>query len=209
MKIKHHTRIPLLSKEWIGMVLLLAEIVLILVSWILSATMMEGVRSLLSSEGIRWFVGGFTDMLASPFLVWFIILLLAFGSYWQSGVASLFTSRSLFTYREKIALRVSLILLIIYCGVVALLTLPPHAILISATGNLFPSAFSRSLIPLIAFGICLFSITFGVMSGRMKTLSDILDSLSFGIRKGAPFFILYILLMQFYQSLRFVFGEIW
>ena len=190
----------------VALSLLLAEIALILVSWLLSATMMEGVRSMLSSEGVRWFVGGFSNMLTSPLLVWFILLLSALGSFQRSGAASLFVSRSLFTYREKTALRVSLVFLIIYCGVIALLTLLPHAILLSATGSLFPSAFSRSLVPLIAFGICLFSVTFGVMSGRVKTLPDILEILSYGIQKGAPFFIIYILLMQFYQSLRFVFG---
>ncbi len=34
----------------------------------------------------------------------------------------------------------------------------------------------------------------------------VLDSLSFGIRRGAPLFFVYILLIQFYESLRFVFG---
>ena len=57
-----------------ALVLLLAELVLILLSWILFAIGEEEVRSLLSSEGIRWFVGGFTTMVSSPLLVWLIIL---------------------------------------------------------------------------------------------------------------------------------------
>ena len=49
-----------LTKEGVGViasVLLCAEALLIILSWILSTTMTEGVRSLLSSEGIRWFFG--------------------------------------------------------------------------------------------------------------------------------------------------------
>lgn len=82
----------------------------------------------------------------------------------------------------------------------------PHAILLSATGELFPSAFSRSLIPIIAFGIVVFAISYGLMSGKMKSLGGILASLSYGISKGAPIIVIYILVIQFYASLRFVFG---
>ena len=87
-----------------------------------------------------------------------------------------------------------------------MLTFLPHAILLSATGHLFPSAFSRSLVPIIAFGICVLSITYGVVSGRLKSLSSVIHSLSYGIEKGAVLLVLYILLIQFYESLRFVFG---
>ena len=60
-------------------------------------------------------------------------------------------------------------------------------------------------IPIIAFGVVLFSIAFGMMSGRLKTYADILQALSFGIAKGAPLLVLLLLLLQFYASLRFVF----
>ena len=43
-----------------GLILLMAECLLFILSWLLSATMMEDVRSLLSSEGIRWFLGNYT-----------------------------------------------------------------------------------------------------------------------------------------------------
>ena len=84
--------------------------------------------------------------------------------------------------------------------------MPPHAILLSATGSLWPSAFSRSLVPIITFGISLFAIVFGMMSGRLKTLSDILSALSSGLSHGAPLIVVAILLIQFLASLRFVFA---
>ena len=57
--------------------LLIAQVLLVLVSWLLSASMTEGVHSLLSSEGIRWFVGQYVNMLASPLLVWLLLLSMA------------------------------------------------------------------------------------------------------------------------------------
>ena len=186
---------------WLGCVLLLAEVILIFVSWLLSATMTEGVRSLLSSEGIRWFFGSFVGIMASPLLVWLLLSLIAWGSLQKSGLLAMQQS-----YREKVALRSALLLLILYVAVILLLTVTPNAFLLSITGSLFPSAFSRSLVPIIAFGIVLMSISFGVMSGRINSLSAVLETLSFGISKGAELFVLYILIMQFYESLWFVFG---
>ena len=199
----------MMNRKVLGVVafsLLLAEGLLVILSWLLSATMMEGVRSLLSSEGIRWLFGSNTSQLASPLLVWLLLMLSALGCLQKSGVVALFGQTTRFTYRERIALRVAIIFLVIYVAIIALLTLMPHAILLSATGELFPSAFSRSLVPIIAFGIILFSVSFAMVTGRLKGLSDILNALSFGIAKGAPLFIVLILLIQIWESIRFVFG---
>jgi len=156
---------------------------------------------LLSSEGIRWFFGSFVGIMASPLLVWLLLSLIALGSLQKSGLLAMQQS-----YREKVALRSALLLLILYVAVILLLTVTPNAFLLSITGSLFPSAFSRSLVPIIAFGIVLMSISFGVMSGRINSLPAVLETLSFGISKGAELFVLYILIMQFYESLWFVFG---
>ena len=164
--------------------LLVAESVLIIVSWLLSAMRLEGVRSMLSSEGIRWFVGGFSDIVASPLLAWLLLALIAVGSVVQSGVV---------------------VFLVLYTLVVCLLAFVPHAILLSVKGSLFPSAFSRSLVPIVCFGITLFSVVYGMMSGHKKTGEDIIDILSYGIRQGASLIVVYILAIQLYASLRFVF----
>lgn len=178
-----------------------AELLLVILSWLLSATRLEGVRSLISSEGIRWFVGEFTYTLASPLLVWLLLALVALGCLQRSGLMS--RGRG---YRDWVALRVSLSFIIIYVVIICLLTLMPHAILLSVTGSLFPSAFSRALVPIICFGVGVLSISFGMVSGRLHTLTDILDALTFGLQQGAPLIILYIMFFQFYASLLFVFG---
>ena len=188
------------------LMLLMAELLLFILSWLLSATRLEGVRSLLSSEGIRWFFGSFTEMVASPLLVWLLLGLIAYGCLKRSGLLNITQSKFSISYRQRVALRVSLVFLVIYVVMIALLTLTPHAILLSATGSLFPSAFSRSLIPILAFGICLVSLTYGLVSGHLSSLGDILGALSSGIADGAPVIILYLLFIQFYESLRFVFG---
>ena len=183
------------------LLLLIAEVVLILLSWILSAMRVDGVRSMLSGEGVRWFFGNFASMVASPWLAWLLLLLVALGCLQKSGLIR----QPHTSYRDRMALRLTFVFLVLYVGVCFSLTAIPHAVLLSSTGSLFPSPFSRSIIPILSFGIILVSVSFGLVSGRFQTLADVLDTLSFGCRKGAPLFIFYILLIQLYESLRFVF----
>lgn len=181
--------------------LVVAESLLVLVSWVLSATLTGSVRSLLSSEGIRWFLGSFVSMLSRPGLVWLLLLSMACGSLWRSGLLTVCMA----DYRQRLAFRVVMVVVVLYLALILTLTAIPHAILLSATGCLFPSAFSRALVPILSFGVVVASLTFGLMSGRFQHLSDALYSLSYGIAESAPLFVLYVLFVQFLNSLAFVF----
>ena len=201
MTSKYHQRLG-----WLCLVTVIAETLLVILSWLLSAMRVEGVRSLLSSEGIRWFFSSFNDLIASPVLVWLLVLMCALGCLQKSRVTTIFGGKKSINFRDRLALYVASAFLLIYVVIILLLTLMPHAILLSAMGHLFPSAFSRSLVPITAFGICLFSVAFGMMAGVMKNLSDILQALSFGITKGAPLLVFYLFAVQLVGCLRFVFG---
>ena len=190
---------------YIVLALALAEVVLVLASWLLSATMAGNVRSLLSSEGVRWLFGGFTTMLASPWLVWLVLLAIAGGCLWQSGIVSIRLPLSSLHYRQRVALRTALILMLIYIAAILALTLVPHAVLLSATGRLFPSPFSRAFVPIVSFGVLLVSVAYGWASGSFRSIASIVSAMSTGIAAAAPLFILYVVFVQFYESLRFVF----
>ena len=74
---------PLMKRilPYIALALALAQLLLILTSWVWSAAMpLSGVRSMLSSEGIRWFLGHFAELMASPVLVWILLGAMAYGS---------------------------------------------------------------------------------------------------------------------------------
>lgn len=190
---------------YLVLALALAEVILVLASWLLSATMAGNVRSLLSSEGVRWLFGGFTTMLASPWLVWLVLLAIAGGCLWQSDIVSIRLPLSSLHYRQRVALRTVLILMLIYVAAILALTLVPHAVLLSATGRLFPSPFSRAFVPIVSFGVLLVSVAYGWASGSFRSIASIVSAMSTGIAAAAPLFILYVVFVQFYESLRFVF----
>lgn len=60
--------------------LALAQVVLIFLSWLLSAAMPQSsILSLLSARGIRWFFGYFVVEEASALLLWIILGAIAWG----------------------------------------------------------------------------------------------------------------------------------
>ena len=192
-----------MRNKWLAatvVVLIVAQLILVFVSWFLEATMTVSVRPLLSAEGLRWFLGSLTGTLATPWLVWLLLLSMAWGSLRGSRLLS----HSGPSPRRGIALRLSLAVGVAYIVVVALMCLP-GGILLSATVHMWPSPFSRALVPLLAFGIILVSVAYGVVSRSYSSFGSLTGAFCAGISSCAPLFVLYVLALLFCESLRFVF----
>ena len=164
----------------VALLLFVAEVLLTLVSWIMSAASPTGsVRSMLSSEGIRWFLGHFVDIMASPLLVWLLLLAMAYGCI-AKGVDLRANS-----YRINRARLFALVFLLLYSGIIIMLTMMP--------------------VPVVSFGVMAAAIICGTVSGRFTSLGDVYEALLYGIRKAASLLLFYVLVAQLYFSLCFVF----
>ena len=72
---------------YLALTLGIAEVGVVLVSWLLTAAMPESfTHSLTSPEGIRWFTGHFVDHLTSSWLVWLVLISITIGVVKQSRV---------------------------------------------------------------------------------------------------------------------------
>jgi len=170
------------------------------------------IHSLLSSEGIRWFFVHFTENLASPVLVWLLLLCIATGAVHGSGLLQVISSylttkgisKTSINYRQKFALRLVLLELVLFLVVMMLLTAVPHAVLLSVTGHLFSGSFSQILIPSVSFALTIMGISYGTMSGSQKSSVEVMEILSRGIADAAPIYIIYVLGMQLYCSILYV-----
>ena len=183
---------------YLMLVLAVAQVVLVLVSWVITAAMPDTFpRSMLSAEGIRWFFGSFTEHLASSWLVWLLLASIAWGALKVSGLLSYDHT----VYRQRIALRLVWMELAIFLCIIVLLTMIPHAILLNVMGGLMESSFSRSILPYCCFVVITLSLSFGVMSNRLESVEAMGEALSQGIRDTAPWFVVYILAIQFYSSI--------
>ena len=163
-------------------IFIVLQILVILGSWFVTVMFPTlPVRSMLSSEGIRWFLGQYTSNLASPLLVWLVLAGMTYGALRSSGLSRAIMYFSNISYRQRFALKVVVAELVFFAIVLFLMTFLPQAILLSVTGELFPSSFSRSLIPIVCFLLTLFSITYGLINTSFTSLTDIFNSLTSGI----------------------------
>lgn len=194
-----------------GLILGLLQLVLILLSWLLNAAngSSTAIRSMLSAEGIRWFFGHFADNLATPLLVWLILIAIALGTIKDSGIGivlkKILTRSGKLLFREKIALYFVVVEFVVCIIVMLLLTVMPHALLLSASGKLFPSSFSYSFIPFVVFVAVLLSVSYGMMSGSINGLVGAFRAMSSGVAKFNYIWLLYVLAIQLYCSIIFVF----
>lgn len=185
--------------------LLLFQIMVVILSWMIKTIYPDfNGRSLLSGEGVRWFLGNFTNNVASYILVWIILIGLSWGSIRASNILQVFKRSHTLSYRERLGFRVVLIEIMIWVIVIVLLSFIPHAAMLSITGQLFPSSFSKSIVPLIAFIALFSSITYGLIIGRLRKGNLIIEALSNGIKQIAPYIIIYIILVQLIYSIKFV-----
>ena len=205
---------------WTVLVLVTAQLALILLSWLITAAFPElPIRSLLSSEGVRWFFGSFTANQLTPLLAWFITAAMAVGACVRSRLWAAFCTkmsgllhrrdstdgRQGLLYRERIGLRLALAEFMVYVVIMLLLTVVPHAILLSVTGELFPSAFSSSLIPSLSFVLIVMSLSYGVASGTVDSVARMHRVLVGGLEAGARIVPAYVIGVQLYMSLLYVF----
>lgn len=179
------------------------QLLLILLSWIVDAMQWYEVNSLLSPLGIRWFLSQYSYNLATPLMVWIVLIACAYGAV-KRAFSNVENGKM--KYQMRMARMVISIVALIIIGCIVLLTFVPQSLLMSSTGGLFPSPFSRSIVPIASVSVMVLSWIYGSIMGTVTSLDDIVGSLVHGIRIGAPILLLYMLVAQLYCSLLFVFS---
>lgn len=210
----------------LSLLLCVVQLLLIIGSWMINALWPQtGVRSLLSSEGVRWFFGHFVDMMTTAPMAWLLLLGIAWGvwRYSRLGEGLHLAFSHLFpstptrkktsepirrtTVRHHFALIVVVAELLAFVVLMLLLSLMPHAILLSASGTLFPSSFSASIVPYVAFALTVMAATYGLIVGTLPSLYHLYRAACKGLSAVAPLLLLSIFVAQFVFSLFYVFGQ--
>lgn len=186
--------------------LVVLQIVAVLGSWVFKAVSPElPIRSLLSAEGIRWMVGSIGDNLGGRGLVWLLLGSMAFGSVRFCGILDVPRKWKAMTFWDHLGIMVVLAELFVIVVLLLLLTVLPHAVLLGVTGNLYPSSFSKSFVLLVCLIVCFISVSFGVVSSRLRSFEEVCDCLVAGIAYTLPLWLVYILGIELYACLQFIF----
>ena len=183
-------------------ILVVAQLMIILLSWLLSAALPDlSVHSLLSSEGIRWFFGQFSSNIATPLTAWLIVAVIAYGCLSSCGILEL---KHPLDFRQRVAIRFVVFEIVVFVAIILLLTLMPHAVLLSIDGDICSGSLANSIIPYLSLVVCVASITYAYLSGRCSTKAELFDMLCEGNRQLSPLFIIYVLLTQLVYSVLYV-----
>ena len=119
----------------------------------------------------------------------------------SEGVRWLFGS-----FTENVSEPLMVFLAVFFIAAALALTLLPHAVLLSVTGQLFPSSFSRSLVPMTVLVVIILSAVYGKLCGKFNGIFDIFKALCQGIAKAAPIFLPLILAEELWHVILYVFS---
>ena len=114
------------------------------------------------------------ENVASVWLVYCIILLSAIGSIVYSR---------LYEFKDRDALLAAILVALTFIAGIVLTAIIPSSPLLGVTGTLFPSPWSHGLFPVICLLLMSVSVTYGLVSGTVRTLSDVICIICYGISR--------------------------
>lgn len=184
------------------------ELMLIVGSWLGSAvTTSLSIRSLLSAEGVRWYLGAYSEVMATPVLVWLLSVGIAYGLLLRSELLNAML-RSLRSepmgYFERLSLRATSVVFCSLVGVVIFITFAPHAVLLSATGTISNSSFSAGIVTIVGFLLSITALTYGLCASQFKSLNSIFDAMVYGVTQMVPLVILYLFIAHLILTIGYV-----
>ena len=130
----------------------------------------DGVEGLLTSRGIRWMCSSIVTNFASVPLAQIVLGLMAISVLRDSGIFG--TLGGHISMRQKRALQITGIAVLVVVALFLLLIFMPDAVLLSAFGTISNSALSKGGYGLIACLAILAGNVYGYISGRFVAVRD-------------------------------------
>ena len=173
-----------------------------LLSWIGSVYAWDGVRNIISTEALRWFLR-YTEesLMSSPALYLAIIFFMSFGLFVHSGMKDVLWrilghERKL-SGKEKKSLVAAAIVAIVYFILYALLAWGPWNIVRGVTGRYVDSPLHDGAYCILAIGIGLTSMTYGYSSDRYRSDTDIVNGMSYLFSRLPSYLVSLFFVIQF------------
>lgn len=193
-------------------VLFVAWGILAPLSWI-GSTMGYPLQNIFSDEGIRWFYAHLNESLTTPLLAFVFPVTMLCGAVARSGLGRLLKDlcrirgeRVRITYRQKTALGISATFFTVYFATALLCVLTPHAVLLSATGHIYPSPFAHGILPVTALGVQLTAMIYANLSNHLHGLGEILSVVYWGIQRYAVWIFITLLTAQLIHTVMYIFN---
>ena len=187
--------------------LFVMQIALVLGSWVASVLFPElAIRSMFIGESVRWFWSSLADNMSSTLLVWLLLSGAMAELFVGGGLLKAIMSYKQTTDYERMALIVVAWELVAMVIVLFFLAFVPHAVLLSALGTITPNSYLDSFVIMVIVGVCIMSLTYGMVTGRYSTFVDTFSAAATGVATTAPLVIVYLLAAELYSSVVWIFN---
>ena len=188
------------------LVLFVLQIAVVMGSWVASVLYPElAIRSMFVGESVRWFWSTLADNMSSTILVWLLLSGAMTELFVGGGLSKAIVSYKQTTDSERMALMVVAWELVAMFIVLFLLAFVPHAVLLSALGTITPNSYLDSFVIMLILGVCIMSLTYGMVTGRYASFVDAYGAAASGVATTAPLVIVYLLAAELYCSVVWVF----
>ena len=178
--------------------ILITLVLLLFVSWVLSIYV-DGVQGLLTTRGIRWICSNIVPNFATVPIASMLLGLMAVSVLRASGILKVF--RSHVSLKQRRALQITGVSVVVVLCLFSLLLLLPDAVLLSAFGTIRHSAFSRGFFGLLACFAIFIGNVYGYTSGHFTTVRDSIQAHASIFSSVADCFVLLFLASQLVNSL--------
>ena len=179
-----------------------------LLSWTGSIYEWEGVRSLLSDEGLRWLLRTLLDdYILSPVFQAVVCLFFGGGLFLHSGLGNachrMVSGTRKFSRKEKRGMGLAAVTFLVYVGLCVLLAFGPWNTVRSAIGTLSDSPLADGFWGVCSLGVALPSIVYGFASDSYLDDSDVVEGMAYLYKCRAAYFVVLLFITLFFSSLEF------
>ena len=171
-------------------------------SWIGSVYAWDGIRNIISTEALRWFLR-YTEekLMSSPALYIVFLFFMSVGVFLHSGLGGLIwrmvRRERKMSGKEKKSLVAAVMIAVAYFMVYALLAWGPWNIVRGVTGRYVDSPLHDGALCILAIGIGVTSMVYGYSADHYRSDTDVVKGMSYMFSRFPSYLVSLFFVIQF------------
>ena len=171
-------------------------------SWIGSVYAWDGIRNIISTEALRWFLR-YTEekLMSSPALYIVLLFFMSVGLFLHSGLGGLIwrmvRRERKMSGKEKKSLVAAVMIAVAYFMVYALLAWGPWNIVRGVTGRYVDSPLHDGTLCILAIGIGVTSMVYGYSADHYRSDTDVVKGMSYMFSRFPSYLVSLFFVIQF------------
>lgn len=178
------------------------------ISWVGSIYAWDGVKNIISTEALRWFLRYSEEkLMSSPALYIVIIFFMSVGLFVHSGLGNvlwrLVSNGRKLSGKEKKSLVAGALIAVVYFMAYALLAWGPWNVVRGVTGRYVDSPLHDGAFSLLSIGIGVTSIAYGYSADHYRNDKDVVKGMSYMFSRFPSYLVSLFFVLQFISAFEY------